>query len=376
MRIAFFVQYCHEAGTYFRWHNLAKELVLSGNQVDIYAGDFNYKSKHRIENRDGVKYYITPSLITSLFFGNPSDPFTACYRCFKKVKVEYDVYHLFQPFMQAFLPWYLLKITRKALFVYDWDDLWAGGLISKPITIKDWYTFLLVREFEKRIPNSVKYISTCSTYLSEKFSKDVNHLLLYNGFKIKLISDSKFSLRAKFKLDPAVFYIAYIGKTAGELEWIKDGIYNLDLTDINYKLIIAGPGFEQVKELGFLDNPKVDYKGELIPDDAAALAKAVDLGLIPLENSPFNKSRFPIKFFDFLSVGTPVFFSRVGEISNIAKHIDGAFEGSDLPHIWAQELPLVVENITNNPVIINVEHLAMNYSWKSLAKKLESFYKS
>ena len=99
MRIAFFVQYCHTAGTYFRWHNLAVGLQYAGHTLDVYAGDFDYRNKKRTEIRDGVTYFISPSLKTVSVFSNPSDSFTAFKRVLELPHASYDVYHLFQPFL-------------------------------------------------------------------------------------------------------------------------------------------------------------------------------------------------------------------------------------------------------------------------------------
>ncbi|MGL1236461.1 hypothetical protein ACSTKT_24015, partial [Vibrio parahaemolyticus] len=74
---------------------------------------------------------------------------------------------------------------------------------------------------------------------------------------------------------------------------------------------------------------RIIYLGEVSATDAREIAAAVDLGLIPLENSLFNQSRFPIKFFDFLTVGTPIYISDVGEIAKIGKEMNEVILGSD-----------------------------------------------
>lgn len=374
MRIAFFVQYCHEAGTYYRWHNLAKALVLNGHDVDVYAGDFNCRAKKRIEYRDGIRYLITPSLITSRIFSNPSDPLTALYRSLQKTDGVYDVYHLFQPFLQAFLPWYFLRLKKKAIFLYDWDDLWVGGLFGTATSLRQKYIHGLVGYLEAKLPGMSGANTVCSSYLKKKQPTTQPTLLLYNGFWSKQYLEEKQVIRQKLGFQTETFYLAYIGKTAAELNWIYEAVKRLSMLEIDFKLVIAGPPETQVKSIGLSKMPFVQYLGEINSDDAVELAKAVDLGLMPLEDNAFNRSRFPIKFFDFLSVGTPIYFSGVGEVSEIASGIKGAIKGDSVKNTWSEQLPEVVRSLITSPISVEIKHLENKYSWNSIADELARFY--
>jgi len=64
------------------------------------------------------------------------------------------------------------------------------------------------------------------------------------------------------------------------------------------KLIICGPGASTLEVSGLLNHETVIYPGEVKPEEPSEIARASDLGLWPLENSSFNQTRFPIKFFD------------------------------------------------------------------------------
>lgn len=349
-------------------------MVMNGHDVDIYAGDFNYRAKKRTEYRDGVRYLITPSLITSRIFGNPSDPLTAFYRCFQPIHGHYDVYHLFQPFLQAFLPWYFLKLKKNGLFLYDWDDLWTGGLFGNPISLKDRFTQAIVRKLEAQLPSYAKFTTVCSTYLQEKAGNTAE--IIYNGFWPKLDLPTKSQLRSKWSLDNNIFYIAYIGKTAAELYWIEKAILLLDKQNIEYRLILAGPPASFVNTLKLGSNPSVIYFGEVSSIDAAELAKASDLGLLPLDNNLFNQSRFPIKFFDFLSVGTPVYYSKVGDIQFIGNEIESAISGAVNAEEWASQLGNTIQLIQKKFPESSIHQLEAKYSWSSIAKSLLELYKA
>jgi glycosyltransferase involved in cell wall biosynthesis len=374
LRIAFFVQYSHKAGTYFRWHNLAIALQNSGHIVDVYAGDFNYKAKARVEVREGVRYFITPSFFTSRFFPNPSDLFTGIKRLFFLPKDNYDVYHLFQPFLQAFIPWYYLKKRRRALFFYDWDDLWVGGLIVNPKSLKDKYVCTIVKFLEQKLPILADGSTVCSSYLCERAAA-LKTEIIFNGFWPKEFI-SKSLLRKKWSLEGIIFYLAYIGKTAGELNWIQEAFERLP-NNLNVGLILCGPDETIVKSSNLLNDFRVKYFGTVSPSEANELAMASDLGLIPLEDSEFNQSRFPIKFFDFLSVGTPVYYSPVGDISKIGAKIEYAIEGPKEKKDWVNYMETAVKRTRDFPegngtVLNQLE----SYTWTSLAGALVNFYKS
>jgi len=373
LRIAFFVQYCHTAGTYFRWHNLAIALKNCGVLVDIYAGDFNYKAKNRVENRDGITYYITPSLISCRLFSNPSDPFSAWRRMLHLPQKKYDVYHLFQPFLQAYKPWDALRKKRTGVFVYDWDDLWTGGLFTKANNWREKYVFGLVKKLEQNIPPKSDGVTVCSSFLKKKITAGIPVDIIYNGFWAKKNQDKQ-QLRTKWKLGDGTFYIAYIGKTANELSWIKDALDAITNQLNNVKLVIVGPAKEGVGNAGLLNHPLSEYFGEVSSAEAAEIAVAVNLGLLPLEDSAFNQSRFPIKFFDFLAAGTPIYYSGVGEVKNIGKNINGAFEGACTKEEWSNGIINVIKQLMNEPVAVDVANLYLEYSWIAIAQELYNFY--
>ena len=103
LRIHFYVNSCHRAGTYFRFHNLAVGLTQLGHRVTVYAGDLNCSSKKRLEIRDGVPYVIRPEhwLNRLCWFG--FDPVTVMKRWTSRCPLC-DVAHLFQPFRSRGCP--------------------------------------------------------------------------------------------------------------------------------------------------------------------------------------------------------------------------------------------------------------------------------
>lgn len=377
MRIAFFVQYNHPVGTYFRWHNMARALQLLGHEVDIYAGDHDWKAKRRIESRDGITYFIIPSWPTARLLYAPNDFFSAFRWLLHLPQKKYDVYHLYQPFLHASLAWYYLRYTkRKALFLFDWDDLWSGGLFLHPKGWREKYLMLVTNWLEKKLPQHADGVTVCSTYLKGQLLFTNKVVIIKNGFWPKTLPDKK-SLRSKWKLQDEIFYLAYIGKTADELDWILEAFSFLkEQIATPFALVIAGPPASYVEQLmqGCKYASMIRYLGSLNAADAVDIAAAVDLGLIPLADNAFNRSRFPVKFLDFLSVQTPVYVSEVGDIGQLAKKISGAFVGPCDKNNWIRGIVGVVQQILEYKKIKpNIEELTP-FLWQELAKEQSQFY--
>ncbi len=376
MKICFLVQYAHVAGTYFRWHNLAKALQQLGHEVHVYAGDFNTKSEAREENREGVSYFITPSSYTTRIFYNPSDPCTGLKRWWNMRGKKYDVFHLFQPFVQAYIPWkFLQQQNPQSVFLYDWDDLWTNGLFREANDLRTKWVHYSVAWLEKKIPQQANGTTVCSGYLQNLLPTSVTSRVLYNGFWPKKNWPEKASLQEKWKMNSDAFHLSYIGKTAGELAWIAAGFQAAKTAGLSVQLWIAGPEEAVLQEAGLWEMEDVHYMGMLTVDEATSLAGASDLGLIPLEDNAFNQSRFPIKFFDYLSVATPVYYSAVGELALAGKNQIGAYAGPASQEAWIQQLPSTIAAIQTAPPKISLTDLEVAYAWPAVAEQLIQFYK-
>ncbi len=375
MKIAFFTNYSHEVGTYFRWHNLALGLINAGHQVDIYAGDHDYNASIRKERRDGIDYYIVPCLISTRLLYKPNDIFSAIRRLFHLPEQQYQVYHLFQPFLQAYIPWKNLRSkNKKAVFIYDWDDLWTNGLFVKTNSIRQKYIQKVTALLERRIPEVSDGVTVCSEFLNNRLPKDTLSKNISNGFWPKAVPQ-KSLMRSKWHLKEDTFYIAYIGKTAGELDWIIDALTVMRKIRSDVRLLIAGPPKTQIDEFPIEKRSGIDYMGSLTPNEAREIATAADLGLIPLDNSLFNQSRFPIKFFDFLTVNTPVYLSDVGEIALIGKKMEQIVVGPNQKDAWVKGMPAAIDFIMNRQLPKVPLEIIHQYSWDTLALQLADFYR-
>lgn len=371
MRIAFIVQYCHQAGTFFRWQNLAKALQNSGHEVVVFSGDFNWRNRRRKEVIDGVDYDIIPVALTARLFLSPTDPITGLLRyCY--LPRGFDVYHLFQPFTDGFVPWFLMKsFNRKAQFFYDWDDLWTDQIISPKGGIRRWFAYQSVKFLERNLPLIAKGTTVCSSFLKERVP--INAALVYNGFWKQYPERMAAELESTAKKRGDKLLLGYTGRTNGELIWLSLLCERIERLHISASLIVCGPSEEQMVDSGLNKYAHVQYMGVVSPQKALAIAASVDIGLLPLEDTLFNKSRFPIKFFDYLTSGTTVFCSDVGEIGLLGKDIQGVVLAPGGKEEWVKSLLNLLMSSNELPKP-EVALLQDRFSWIAAARELESFY--
>ena len=380
LTILFLVESAHEQGTYFRWHNLAIGLQAMGHTVTVYAVDWNRHSANRTEYKDGIKYCFTRAYRGFSLFTPSTNPFMLL----RRFTLDYprcDVVHSFQPFpASAYLGWYLKKTGRASYFFYDWDDLWVGGLLKKPLTrLLDKVTYPLVRHIEKRFPARADFVTTCSTYLRQLAvqSGAKNTSIIHNGFWPFSVPDKQ-QARATLGLQPDVFYIGFMGRTSSELSWCVAAQQALVAQNLPrpVRLVLCGMPDFLLDEFSAEQKETIDYLGYLSPLDCRLFAAAIDVGLLPLQDDAFNQSRFPIKFAEYQASGTPVVHSEIGECNELSKQFSWNVKaGTTKQQFIDATVMAVCEKITgerNEPV--DRDKLASALSWTLLAQQLAAEY--
>ena len=71
---------------------------------------------------------------------------------------------------------------------------------------------------------------------------------------------------------------------------------------------------------------------------------AVDIGLVPLDDTPFERAKFPFKLLQYLALGIPVVSARVGLAASVIQNgQNGLLAGSDGE--WREALAALIANI-------------------------------
>ena len=121
----------------------------------------------------------------------------------------------------------------------------------------------------------------------------------------------------------------------------------------------------------------MDYLGQLAPEVTRNFAAALDLGLVPLANNPFNESRFPIKFAEYMAAGTPVLCSAVGECATFFDVFPWALPAGSEKDTWLKSFRETMElAMAGSLPIVNHHVLAKALSWQHQANLLDGLYQA
>jgi glycosyltransferase involved in cell wall biosynthesis len=360
-------------GTYFHYHNLAVALTKLGHNVRVFSTDTTLGVKDREEIRDGVSHRLinTPFKIT--FLRQLLDDYPHC-----------DIAHLFQPQFGPALTWLIVLSKKSKVLLYDWDDLLVTAPFKNFQTNQNPMTTLMgqVKQFatyhlQDFLPAKATHVTTCSHYLADLASrrKARKVTVVYNG-TWSLPPLDKYKAREKLGLCRDGFYVGFMGNAYGLLDWcfraLKENLHR----DENLRIALCGPcTSESLCGQNSEIKQRVDELGVLSPSDARDFAAAIDIGLLPLDDSPFHQSRFPMKFAEYLGAGTPVLCSNIGECIQLTKElpfvINAGKTRDEFIDAFSQVVTLKKDNLLPK---VHLQKVQQVFSWESIAEGLLKAY--
>ncbi len=376
-KIAFHVSRDEFSGTYFRYHNLAIGLQKRGHEVVVYTQGIPAMDVCT-EWRDGVRYEVLPGFPGNSYFDFAVNPGNILRRALHRIAPA-DIHHLFQPLANSAVPWLRLLRRRsgiRPLFVWDWDDLWCGGLIAQP-PVSRWrrWQYQLLSRCEHDLARRADVVTTCSAYLADLAHRRGARCaeVVHNGFWPEASFHTCQEVRHHFGLRSENFYIGFIGWTPAEVDWSLEALGRLD-----GRVRLVSCGYDIRKNLGAFPDLacRVDYLGMLPASEAKKLMRALDAGLLPLANSPLNQSRLPIKFADYLSAGCPAICGRVGEVGTLGASLKGAILLPPEKRDWVYGCVEAVRQIQRDPAshLPDQHQLEALLAWPVLTERLECVY--
>ena len=125
-------------------------------------------------------------------------------------------------------------------------------------------------------------------------------------------------------------------------------------------LVLAGP---REKNLPLPIGSRVHYLGELAETQVATLFRALDVGVITVQDSPFGRYCFPQKASEMLACQLPIVASNVGEMPHLLASLPQALFNPDNPHALAMAVlsQLDAPCLSPSPAL----------NWNDLVKALE-----
>lgn len=310
-----------------------------------------------------------------------------------------DVIHVFDAlFPQNAIPIVLWKIrhrSRKPVVFVDWDDWWGrGGILD--LNLRGVYrtTIPFLTFLEEKIPSLADGVTvTNETLRNRAVAVGVNPHSLFvipNGTDINY--NNSFSIcEARRRLNLPLDAVIYCFHTRrGILS--PQMIINVPRVNKNIILLahkIVRDSFPNAFLLLLGENSKavLDYARSLgldknvlsidfQPADVYKLyLSASDFFLLPVEDLPFERARFPQRLMDYLAAGRPVITTALPEIRKIVGDCGFFIREYDEKDLAGRML----EAITN-PVLCQkkgkaaIEKVKKQASWMSVSRQLEEVY--
>lgn len=381
MNILFLCNSIVRQGTYFRWHNLAIGLTHLGHAVTVLAFDHgSFRSGERREQRDGVTYRILSGNRGQSWVSQESHPWAALRGCFRGLR-GFDVVHVFQPFLTSVLPWLLRRRALAPVVIYDWDDLWAGGLLAgRSRQLMARWAHGITRWFERALPRRADYVTTCSEYLARmaRARGARGTKVISNGFWPGAYPD-KAAARRQLGLREDCLYVGFMGRTIteAELNWLAASLPVVAGSRVPCRLAVCGLPEQLLTGRVQTHRDSMDHLGILTPEQSRSFAAALDLGLLPLEDVPLNHARFPIKFAEYLAAGTPVLGSAVGPCAELARAWPFVVQSGFGQVFWTESLRATITRLAAGRFpAVDHEAIARRLSWSSAAQTLADLYAS
>ena len=343
LQIHFYTAFIHEQGTYFRFHNLARGLQDLGQKVTVFACDQNWRARRRIEERDGVEYQILPVLPSARVFDATTDPLSTLRNAIQR-RPPCDIAHLFQPFPAAALAW---KCARARAHFWDWDDLWTHETGPRPLRpLRMHWSKPVTAWMEKTLPKTADHVTAIDHFLADlATAREARKVtLLYNPSPAVPVGE-KSEIRRRLGLDPLALYVGFMGFTIAEIEWCLAVVHENAERFPSLRFAVCGPEKDALGTLPAALTGRVDALGRLSQAASREFAASLDLALLPLADTLFNRSRFPVKFSEYLMAGTPVLCSEVGECGRLAPTMPWVFGAGQTRDQWLAAFPIALEAV-------------------------------
>jgi len=209
----------------------------------------------------------------------------------------------------------VLKRGTIAIRITDAPRLAAGGVIDE-------YTAAvgetMMKLFEKIVFNLADVLWATSVPQCEWFARDLN----IDREKIRLSINGTPAAVEKVKRVKLPDYVAARFVYAGSLAETKgvrrmlDAFANMSRRDT--MLILTGVNGDWIpKEY---DDPRICYVGCMpTPEDASAIVKACDVGVLPYPRGAFADMMFPNKLSFYITCGTPILSTDMPETARIVR---------------------------------------------------------
>jgi glycosyltransferase involved in cell wall biosynthesis len=245
---------------------------------------------------------------------------------FDVVVVQRDLFPFGPPWLERML------MRRNARLVYDTDDATYLRPVFTPNT-----PFQKLRRFDKvaQVVRRARWVSVATPAIAE-WARGYNSNVSVVPMAVDLAEyDRARVLAASRPGDPLV--IGWAG-TAGGLGYVRS------LGPVLAEVCSRHDVVVRVLSGGYRELCLPGVRLEARPWHAASgLAEMAgfDIGLVPLDDTPFEQAKFPFKLLQYLALGVPAVSARVGIASGVIRHGENGLL-ADSPAAWRDALERLI----------------------------------
>jgi len=382
-RILFLNHNYENYGTYFRCYYLGKYLSILGHNITLVCAsksNFDLRIRTKAINNNfriitlprlKIHEYHTGHILRMLINSEIV------------ILKDFDILHSFavaQP--STGIPTVLCRLLKGKPVVVDWDDDWSDGLGRyHPYPI-----WRAVSYLEKYIPKMADKITVASEFLKNKSlqygyeSKKI--FKLPNGSNIDFIKPIDMSkARQYLGLKQEEPIILAMGHTYMESMDILLKTYS-KIAEINprIKLYIIGRiglTINKIKEKYPALVGLVNFFGEQTYERIPYFLSCANVLVLPMEDSPMESSRFPIRLGDYLASGRPIVSNAVGEVKYVIESEGCGLtcKPSDIDN-FAKNILALLENVAMQSKLGIRARIAaeQRFSWQKISAILSGIY--
>jgi glycosyltransferase involved in cell wall biosynthesis len=375
-------------GGWFRYVPLGQALFRRGGAVTMVNVSPKHTFRLTSEIDRGLRIIEVPRLRGWQYFERGTRlPWDILFRMGLIGVGRFDIVHGFGHALNSAFPlWAAPVLSPRTATLYDREDLWRDGGLRGPR--HPWWTGEGINDridnwFEANTPRLTDAITVVSEDLRTRtlsYGYDPSSIFfLPNGCRVdQFVPGDVNHAREELGLPKDRRILLYVAVGVYDALMVLDAVSRLAALghpDV-LAVMVGNMGDDvrsEVRRRGL--ESSVSLPGWIEQGPLKKYLQASDLGLMPQADTPFNRSRWPIKVGDYLASGLPVATTRVGEVGRlIAESGAGVATAADTES-FAQGIADLLKK-PQAPLRELARETAEGLSWDVVAAGAEETYRN